>query len=73
MTALEQAEIDLTVVVGAATLPLSRVMSLSRGEILSLGRDASGPIALVANGQEIAKAGVKLIGDRVAIEIAPPR
>ncbi len=58
------------IVVGAATLPLSRVMALSRGEVLSLGRDATGPIALVANSLEIAKASVTLIGDRVAVEIA---
>lgn len=70
MTALEQAEVDLTIVVGAAMLPLSRVMTLSRGEVLSLGRNVSGPISLTANGLEIAKAGVTLIGDRVAIEIA---
>ncbi|MDZ7627429.1 MAG: FliM/FliN family flagellar motor C-terminal domain-containing protein [Parvularculaceae bacterium] len=69
MSALEQAEVELTVVVGAATLPLSRIMSLSRGDVIGLGRDASGPISVLANGSLFAKAAVTLIGDRVGVEL----
>lgn len=69
MSALEQAEIELTVVVGSATLALSKIMSLSRGDVIGLGRDASGPISLLANGAIFAKADVTLIGDRVGVEL----
>ncbi len=71
MPALEQAEVDLTIIVGAASMSLSKVMTLSRGDVLNLGRDAHGPVLVTANGQEIAKAMVTLIGDRVAVELAP--
>lgn len=70
MPALEQAETELTVVVGAAHMPLASVMTLSRGDIVSLGRDASGPVLVTANGHEVARATVTLIGDRVAVELA---
>jgi flagellar motor switch protein FliN/FliY len=69
MPALEQAEVEVTVVVGAAAMPLARIMALSRGDIVRLGRDASGPVSLTANGQEVAKALVTLIGDRVGVEL----
>jgi flagellar motor switch protein FliN len=69
MAAFEQAGVELTIVVGAAALPLSRVMTLSRGDLLSLGRAAAGPVSLVANGREIAKANVTLKGDQVAVEV----
>lgn len=50
-------------------MPLSKVMNLSRGDVLRLGRDTSGPVSITANGQEFAKAAVTLIGDRVAVEL----
>lgn len=70
MPALEQAEVELTVVVGAAAMPLAKVMTLSRGDVVVLGRAATGPVCLTANGREIARASVVLIGDRVAVELS---
>lgn len=69
MLALEQAEVELTVTVGAAAMPLSKVMTLSRGDVLTLGRGAAAPVSLTANGHEVARAMVTLIGDRVAVEL----
>ncbi|HBK91393.1 MAG TPA: hypothetical protein DDZ68_06965 [Parvularcula sp.] len=73
MQGLEQADVELAVIVGAASMPLSKVMTLSRGDILALGRDVSGPVSLSVNGHEIAQAGVTLIGDRVAVELPRDR
>jgi flagellar motor switch protein FliN/FliY len=70
MPALEKVEVELTVVIGAASMPLSKVMALSRGDVLGLARDARGPVYLTANGHELAGALVTLIGDRVAIELS---
>jgi flagellar motor switch protein FliN/FliY len=70
MPALEQADVELTIEVGSTAVPLSKIMSLARGELLSLGRSASGPVFVQANGREIAKAAVTLIGDRVGVTLA---
>ncbi len=70
MPALEQADIELTVEVGTTALALSKIMSLARGDLLSLGRSASGPVSIQANGMEIAKAAVTLMGDRVGVMLA---
>ncbi len=69
MPALEQADVELTVEVGTTALPLSKIMSLARGDLLSLGRSASGPVSIQANGQEIAKAAVMLMGDRIGVTL----
>ena len=70
MPALEQADVELTVEVGATSLPLSKIMSLARGDLVSLGRSASGPVSIQANGLEFARAAVTLIGDRVGVALA---
>ncbi len=70
MPAFEQADIELTIEVGAIALPLSRIMSLARGDLLILGRRASGPVCVLANGIEFSKAEVALMGDRVGVALA---
>lgn len=72
MAALEQADVELTVLVGTAVLPLAGVMALSRGDVLRLDRSVAGPVGLHANGLEIAKAEVTLHGDRVAAFLSDP-
>lgn len=72
MAALEQADVEITVLVGSAGAPLSRLMALSRGDVLKLDRGVSGPVSLLANGREVAKADVTLIGDRIAVAVSAP-
>ena len=70
MTAVEQVAIELTIVVGVTEMPLAAAMALGRGAVVALGRDAASPIAILANGRKIADGRVKLIGDRIAVEVA---
>jgi flagellar motor switch protein FliN/FliY len=70
MAAVERIDIDVTVVVGTAALPLAELLALGRGAFVRLGRDAAQPLAVLANGRRIADGRVKLIGDRVGIEVA---
>lgn len=60
-----QIEVDVAVVVGGAELPLRRLLSLSRGAVIALGRDAEEPLRILANGVHIADARVVLDGERV--------
>ncbi|OFX00355.1 MAG: hypothetical protein A3E78_03005 [Alphaproteobacteria bacterium RIFCSPHIGHO2_12_FULL_63_12] len=70
MAAVEQVDVELTIVVGSAELPLAAALSLGRGAVIPLGRDALKPISILANGKKIADGKVKLIGDRIAVEVA---
>ncbi len=70
MAAVEPIDVELTIVVGEAEMPLAAALALGRGAIVPLGRDALKPIAILANGGKFAEGRVKLIGDRIAIEVA---
>lgn len=70
MAAVEQIEVELAFVVGAAEMPLAEAMALGRGAVIPLGRDADKPISILANGRKIADGKVKLLGDRIAVEVA---
>lgn len=71
MPAVEQIDIELTVIVGTASLPLARFLKLGRGAVIQLGRDIASPVAILANGKSLARGRVKIQGDRVAVEITP--
>lgn len=70
MGAVERIDVELTIEVGSAEMPLAAAMALGRGAIVPLGRDAAQPISITANGRKIAEGKVKLIGDRIAVEVA---
>lgn len=70
MGAVERIDIELTIEVGSAEMPLSAAMALGRGAVVPLGRDAARPISIKANGRKIADGKVKLIGDKIAVEVS---
>lgn len=70
MPAVEQIDVELTIVVGSAELALAAALSLGRGAVIPLGRDVVKPLDILANGRKIAEGRVKLVGDRVAVEVA---
>jgi len=72
MSDVDQIDLDVKFVIGASSLPLAKLRRLERGAVILLGRDAASPIAVEANGRRIGSASVKLIGDRVAVEIVAP-
>ena len=73
MDAVERIDVELSFVVGAADMPLAAALALCRGAVVPLGRDASKPISILANGRRIADGRVRLIGDRIAVEVAGER
>ncbi len=73
MAAIEGIDIDLTVVIGTATMPLGRLLSLGRGAVIPLGGDGSTPLTLVANGLAVAEGRVLLDGETISVEVAPAK
>lgn len=70
MAAVEQVDVELTIEVGAAEMPLSAALALGRGAIVPLGRDAKRPLSILANGRKIANGKVRLFGDKIAVEVS---
>ena len=71
MASINDIDIELTVVVGSARMPLQRLMALGRGAVIPLGGDGSQPLKILANGQSVGQGRILLDGERVNIEVAP--
>ena len=69
MPSIDKVEVELTVLIGQAELPLRRLLRKGRGAVIPLGGDESKPLDILANGRKIAEARVTLRGDEVAVEL----
>ncbi|MEL7240548.1 MAG: FliM/FliN family flagellar motor switch protein [Planctomycetota bacterium] len=70
MASIDSLDVELTVVVGSAEMPLHRLLSLGRGAVVPLGGDATRPLKILANGLSVAEGAVALDGERVNVHIA---
>jgi len=61
--------VDISVELGHATLPLGELLRLGEGEVVELERLLSDPVDVVAQGVRIARGEVVVIEDRFAIRI----
>jgi flagellar motor switch protein FliN/FliY len=62
-------EIELSVLVGETSMPLAKLLRLERGGFIPLNRDASAPLALLANGRPVAEGKVEIAGDKIQIVV----
>ncbi|NWG70128.1 MAG: FliM/FliN family flagellar motor switch protein [Parvularculaceae bacterium] len=62
-------EIELCVLVGETSMPLGRLLRLERGALIPLGRDASAPLALLANGAPVGEGKVEIDGANVRLVV----
>ena len=69
MASIDNIEIELTVLIGEARLPLKRLLRMGRGAFIPLGGDERKPLEIRANGRKIADGRVVLRGDDVAIQV----
>lgn len=70
MAPVNKIEIELTVLIGEAELPLKRLLRMGRGAFISLGGDERKSLEILANGRKIADGRVVLNGDRIAVRLA---
>jgi len=71
MASIANIEVELTVVVGSAKMPLQRLLSLGRGAVIPLGGDGSQPLTILANGLSVGEGRVLLDGEKVNVEVTP--
>ena len=72
---LENIEVKLTVEVGSTELKIRDLLRLNEGSVVELDRLAGDPLDILANGVQIAKGEVVMIGERFGIrfgEIVEP-
>lgn len=62
-------QIEVTVEIGKATLPIGELLRLGDGSVIELDRHVSEPVDLISKGTRIARGEVVVVDDRFALRI----
>jgi len=66
---LDSVTVELSVVLGKATMPIHQLLRMGRGAVIELDTSANDEVIILANNVPVARGDVVIRGDRVAIEI----
>ncbi|ESR26554.1 FliM/FliN family flagellar motor switch protein [Lutibaculum baratangense] len=69
MTSLDDVTIELSVLLGTATMPVHQFLRMGRGAVIALETHAEEDLKLLANGVPVARGEVVLEGDQIAVTI----
>jgi flagellar motor switch protein FliN/FliY len=69
MSTLEQIEVDITVELGSATMPIHHLLRMGRGAIIELDTSEQDPLRIYANNTLIAKGEVKVDDGHLSVEV----
>jgi flagellar motor switch protein FliN len=61
--------VEVTVLLGKSKVPLDKVLSLSKGDLIELNKHAGEEVDLLVNGQLIAKGEVVAIGNNYGVKV----
>lgn len=67
--ALDNLQVELTVVLGRASVPLHRLMRMGRGAVIALDAAAEDIVEILANGLPIARGRVSVAGQTISVEV----
>ncbi len=69
MNTLEAIEVDITVELGATTMPIHHLLRMGRGAIIELDTTENDPLRVYANNTLIAEGEVKVDDGQLSVEI----
>ena len=69
MNTLDQIEVDITVELGSATMPIHHLLRMGRGAIIELDSTEHDPLRIYANNTLVAKGEVKVEEGRLSVEV----
>lgn len=69
MNTLDTIEVDITVELGAATMPIHHLLRMGRGAVIELDTTENDPLRVYANNRLIAHGEVKVEDGRLSVEI----
>ena len=67
--AFNDVDVELTVVLGRAWMPINQLLKMGRGAVIELGANVDDDAALYANNRLIARGQVTLVGENIAVSI----
>lgn len=72
MGALDKVNVEITVVLGHARLPMHQLLRMGRGAVIELEASPTDDVMVLANNRPIARAEIVIQEDRIAIAITDP-
>jgi flagellar motor switch protein FliN/FliY len=69
MNTLDTIEVDITVELGATTMPIHHLLRMGRGAVIELDTTEDDPLRVYANNRLIAHGEVKVEDGRLSVEI----
>ena len=69
MSTLDEIEVDITVELGAAIMPIHHLLRMGRGAIIELNATEHDPLKIYANNTLIASGEVKVEDGRLSVEV----
>lgn len=76
MATIDGVTVELSAVLGSATMPVHQLLRMGRGAVIALDRHESEPVQLLANNTPVAVGQVLVEGDKISLAITrmlPPR
>ena len=69
MNTLDQIEVDITVELGSAIMPIHHLLRMGRGAIIELDSTERDPLRIYANNTLVAKGEVKVDDGHLSVEV----
>ena len=67
--AIDDVEVELTVVLGQNMMPVKQLLKLGRGAVIELQEHYDTPVKIYANGELIAKGEIVVTGESIGITL----
>ena len=69
MSAINDVEVELSIVLGATRLPVREILAMSRGAMIPLDCTQDEPSLVIVNGHTVARGQILVEEDRMSLEI----
>ena len=69
MSQVNAVNVEISVVLGRATLPMQQLLRMGRGAVIPLDTKESDQLWILANGHPIARGEITIQGDRLCIAV----
>ena len=69
LSTFDKVSVDISVVLGTATMPIHQVLRLGRGAIIELETAEDDAVQVLANNLAVAKGKVVINGNKIAVEV----
>ena len=69
MSQVQSVNVEISVVLGRSTLPMSQLLRMGRGAVIPLDAKASDEVWILANNHPVARGEIQINDDRISIAV----